>query len=260
MNIVPLKAFKGFARGFFLTLCFWITASSAWADCPGEVRAVNAEEKVLAAWVDSVFPGLIQVSSDYVLNDGYQGNSREMRCAEGVNDPYYLSISMRYTAQGATQESLQSDMNDMSAQMKKMMEEMQRMQAAGVPAEQAFAKIEEDKKALVNQSKAAEAKSGVAVKAYFNADSSKCTGERVNIPGASLACSKTKKHKTSMYVLFGPWQKGSMGPDDYRASFSPAKTSGKLQSVAILFEGIEDIIEDLVRRTDWASIANRIGK
>lgn len=259
MRRVSAYALNDFSTALILLLCFLLTTSVAWADCPGEVRALSAGEKSLAAWVDSEFPHLVRASS-YTLDRSYHDFTRDVRCVDPANDYYLLSRGFRMMPQGGAAHSVNAQAEDMAASMQKMMEEMQRMQKAGVPSEQAMDSISAQAEALRDQNSSAAAQAGITAEAIFNARGARCRGQTTSIPGAFLACRLDGKHESSLYVLYGEWAIESTDEGRYTASFSSAAPPSELQSIALRIDTASDVLDDVIRSTDWSAISGRVGK
>lgn len=260
MNKVALSTIDVFGRGLFLFLCSWMTASGvAWADCQGEVRALTTGEKSLAAWVDSEFPNLVRASS-YTLDSSYHDFTRDVRCVDPADDYYLLSRGFRLMPQGGAADSVNAQADDMAASMQKMMEEMQRMQEAGVPSEKAMERVSAQADALRDQNSSAAAMAGIEAEAIFNARSARCRGQETSIPGSDLACRLDGKHESSLYVLYGDWAIESPDEGRYTASFSPEAPPSQLQSIALRIATSSDVLDDVIRSTDWSAISGRVGK
>lgn len=259
MRKIASGTFMNVGRGLFIFLCSWLPVSAAWADCPGQVRALNASEKNLATWVDSEFPHMVRASS-YTLDRSYHDFTRDVRCVDPANDYYLLSRGFMLMPHGGAAESVAAQAEDMGASMQKLMEEMQRMQQAGVPTEEAMERVSAQVEALQDQNSSAAAMAGIKVEAIFNAGGARCRGQEISIPGADLACRLDTKHESSLYVLYGQWQIESVAEGRYTASFSSAAPSSVLQTIALRIDTTADVFEDVVRNTDWSAISSRVGK
>jgi len=246
-------------KALLLTLVF-LFPTTLWADCMGEIRDTTAAEKALYDWVDVEFPKLIHTSNDYARDGNKIGVSRNSRCVDKDGDPLYLSSYLTFALQGEAAEELQMEMMKLFDSRKELMQTTQEMQQAGMDIMEIVAKMDVENQQLDRKNQALQARSRIEVKAYFNNSSAECKGEIVTIPGSLVACRWISRDQyANFFVLFGGWEKKN-SEKWYESAYDHSMPTSTVQGLEITVSGSNDAVDELIKRTDWASIRARVGK
>ncbi|MDX8402636.1 MAG: hypothetical protein R8K47_08400 [Mariprofundaceae bacterium] len=276
-------AVAGFRQGapwrceWSLLALFMLTGVPAHADCLGEYRDTTPEEK--AAW-DRVLretPKLVPAPAGYGLKKREISVSRDGRCDDG-GDPIYLPLHMRFALDDEHQQSLRKEVaaidRDIQAVYQRFMprqmalqQEMMAIKPVFPPTpeyeakQRAFEKkieaLERDQKRelapLERKRERLTIRQEVELAAWFNSQSSDCSGEPVEVVGAVAACLETWENgKVSLTVLFGPWQKDEEG-NGWRVK-PVAAPAHALRSLEVNISGAREAVDAIRRGTDWPAM------